>query len=77
MASWSRARLDFFSYQVRLHDLGSYTLLPISVCLNMSANLQGWAKTQNLEKTQKTRVFSRFLGFSLGFFKFGFFQDLH
>ena len=38
---------------------------------------QGWAKTQNLEKTQKTRVFSRFLGFSLGFFKFGFFQDLH
>ena len=37
---------------------------------------QGWAKTQNLEKTQKTRVFWGFLGFSQGFFKCGFFQDV-
>ena len=37
---------------------------------------QGWAKTQNLEKNQKNRFFFVFLGFSLGFFKFGFFQDI-
>ena len=43
---------------------------------HISALKQGWEKTQNLEKTQKTRVFLGFLGFSLGFFKCGFFQDV-
>jgi len=42
----------------------------------LTPSRQGWAKTQNLEKTQKTRVFLGFLGFSQGFFKCGFFQDV-